>query len=171
MLKDYRDHVAKRAELGITPKPLDAKQVTALVELLKNPPPGEEEFIMDLITNRAPPGVDGAAYVKAGFLATITTGEAKSPLIDPALATKLLGTMLGGYNIATLIDCLDNAQLAKVATHALSHTLLVFDAFHDVKEKADQGNSHAQQILHSWAEGEWFTEKPKIPEKNYCNCI
>ncbi|WP_210396348.1 bifunctional aconitate hydratase 2/2-methylisocitrate dehydratase [Motiliproteus sediminis] len=165
MLEAYRKHVEERAAEGVPAKPLDAEQTAALVELLKNPPAGEEEFILDLLTNRVPAGVDQAAYVKAGFLAAITKGEASSPLIDKVKATELLGTMLGGYNIAPLIDCLDNDDLAPTAVKALSHTLLMFDAFHDVKEKMDAGNAFAKQIMESWANAEWFTSKPKVAEK------
>jgi len=165
LLEAYRQHVQERAELGVVPQPLNPEQTAALVELLKNPPAGEEDFILDLITNRIPAGVDQSAYVKAGFLAAITKGEAESPLIDKVKATELLGTMLGGYNILPLIDCLNDESLAATAVHALSHTLLMFDAFHDVKEKADAGNEHAKQILQSWADGEWFTSKPKLAEK------
>ena len=165
MLENYRKHIAERAEIGIVPKPLDAAQTAELIELLKNPPAGEEETILELITNRVPAGVDEAAYVKAGFLAAITKGEASSPLIDKIHAVKLLGTMLGGYNIQPLIDCLDDDTLASEAATALSHTLLMFDAFHDVQEKADAGNAYAKQVLQSWADGEWFTSKPKLAEK------
>ncbi len=165
MLEAYRQHVKERADLGVVPQPLSPEQTAELVELLKNPPAGEEEFILDLITNRVPAGVDQAAYVKAGFLAAIAKGETASPLIDKVKAVELLGTMLGGYNIAPLVECLDDAELAPTAVKALSHTLLMFDAFHDVKEKADAGNGHAKQILQSWADGEWFTAKPKLAEK------
>jgi len=165
MLENYRKHIAERAEIGIVPKPLDAAQTAELIELLKTPPAGEEETILELITNRVPAGVDEAAYVKAGFLAAITKGEASSPLIDKIHAVKLLGTMLGGYNIQPLIDCLDDDALASEAATALSHTLLMFDAFHDVQEKADAGNAYAKQVLQSWADGEWFTSKPKLAEK------
>lgn len=165
MLEAYREHVKERAEQGVVPQPLNPEQTADLVELLKNPPAGEEDFILDLITNRVPAGVDQSAYVKAGFLAAITKGEAESPLIDKVKATELLGTMLGGYNIAPLIDCLDDEALAPTAVKALSHTLLMFDAFYDVKEKADAGNEHAKAIIQSWADGEWFTSKPKLAEK------
>jgi len=180
MLEQYRKHVAERAAEGIVPKPLDAEQVAALVELIKQPPAGdlydaggratqlpvaEEEFILDLLANRVPAGVDEAAYVKAGFLAAVAKGEVSSPILDAARATELLGTMLGGYNIAPLIDLLDNQAMAPIAAKALSHTLLIFDAFHDVQEKADAGNPFAKQVLNSWAEAEWFTSKPKMPEK------
>ncbi|MGZ4969490.1 MAG: bifunctional aconitate hydratase 2/2-methylisocitrate dehydratase [Methylobacter sp.] len=165
MLEQYRKHAAERAAEGIVPKPLDAEQVAALVELAKQPPAGEEQFILDLLANRIPAGVDEAAYVKAGFLAAIANGEASSPILDAARATELLGTMLGGYNIAPLIQLLDNEALAPIAAKALSHTLLIFDAFHDVQEKADAGNPFAKQVIQSWAEAEWFTGKPKVPEK------
>jgi aconitate hydratase 2 / 2-methylisocitrate dehydratase len=165
LLEAYRKHVQERADQGIVPQPLNPEQTAALVELLKNPPAGEEEFILDLLTNRVPAGVDQSAYVKAGFLAAITKGEAESPLIDKVKATELLGTMLGGYNIVPLIDCLDNDELAATAVNALSHTLLMFDAFHDVKEKSDAGNEHAKTIMQSWADGEWFTSKPKLADK------
>lgn len=165
MLEAYRKHVAERAEEGVVAKPLDAEQTASLVELLKNPPAGEEDFILDLLTNRVPAGVDQAAYVKAGFLAALTKGEAESPLIDKTKATELLGTMLGGYNISPLIDCLDNDELAPTAVKALSHTLLMFDAFHDVKDKADEGNEYAKSIMQSWADGEWFTSRPKLADK------
>ncbi len=165
MLEAYRKHVEERATDGVPPKPLDADQTAALVDLLKNPPAGEEEFLLDLLTNRVPAGVDQAAYVKAGFLAAVAKGEATSPLVDAVKAVELLGTMLGGYNIQPLIDCLENEALAPTAAKALSHTLLVFDAFHDVQEKAEAGNAHAKQILESWANAEWFTSKPELAEK------
>ncbi|WP_065260603.1 bifunctional aconitate hydratase 2/2-methylisocitrate dehydratase [Pseudomonas bananamidigenes] len=165
MLEAYRKHIEERAALGIVPQPLNAEQTAGLVELLKNPPAGEEAFLVDLITNRVPPGVDEAAYVKAGFLSAIAKGEATSPLIDKKRAVELLGTMQGGYNIATLVELLDNAELAAVAAEQLKHTLLMFDAFHDVAEKAKAGNVHAKAVLESWAAGEWFTNKPAIADK------
>ncbi len=164
MLEAYRQHVAERAEMGIVPKPLNAEQVADLVELLKSPPAGEEEFLVDLISNRVPPGVDEAAYVKAAFLSAVAKGEAESPLIDRKLAVDLLGSMLGGYNIATLVGLLDNADLAQAAAEELKHTLLMFDAFHDVAEKAKNGNTTAQEVMQSWADGEWFTARPELPE-------
>lgn len=165
MLEEYRKHVSERAEQGVVPKPLSAEQVAGLTELLKAPPAGEEEFIVDLISNRVPPGVDEAAYVKAAFLSAVAKGEANSPLIDRKLAIDLLGTMLGGYNISTLVELLDDGDLASNAADELCHTLLMFDAFHDVAEKAKNGNSEAQRVLNSWANAEWFTNKPEIPEK------
>ena len=165
MLEAYRKHAAERAEQGIVPKPLSAEQVAGLVELLKSPPAGEEEFLMDLLSNRVPAGVDEAAYVKAGFLSAVAKGEAKSPLIDQPLAVKLLGTMLGGYNISTLVELLDSDTLAVAAADELCHTLLMFDAFHDVAEKAKAGNVEAQRVLQSWADAQWFTNKPELSNK------
>jgi len=165
LLEAYRNHVAERAEQGVVPKPLSAEQVAELVELLKAPPAGEEEFILDLLSNRVPAGVDEAAYVKAGFLSALAKSEAKSPLIDELLAVKLLGTMLGGYNIATLVELLDSEKLAAAAADELCHTLLMFDAFYDVAEKAKAGNAQAQRVLQSWADAEWFTSKPELAEK------
>ena len=162
MLEAYRKHVAERAAEGVPPKPLNAEQVAGLVELLKNPPAGENEVLLDLITNRVPPGVDEAAYVKAAFLSAIAKGEASSPLIDRPLAVKLLGMMLGGYNIETLVGLLDDAELGKLAAQELKHTLLMFDAFHDVEEKAKAGNANAKELIQSWADAEWFTSKPKV---------
>jgi len=165
VLEAYRQHVEERATEGVPPKPLTAEQVAALVELLKSPPAGEEEFILDLITNRVPPGVDEAAYVKAGFLTAIAKGEAASPLIDKLHAVKLLGTMQGGYNIATLVEQLDNPELAREAGEQLKHTLLMFDAFHDVEERAKAGNAVAKDVIQSWADAEWFLSKPALEEK------
>ncbi|MGI9948128.1 bifunctional aconitate hydratase 2/2-methylisocitrate dehydratase [Vibrio hyugaensis] len=165
MLEAYRKHVEERAAEGVVPKPLDAEQVAGLVELLKNPPQGEEAFILDLLENRIPPGVDEAAYVKAGFLTAVAKGEVSSPLVSREKAAELLGTMQGGYNIAPLVEFLDDDVLAAIAAKALSHTLLMFDAFYDVEEKAKAGNTFAQQVLQSWAEAEWFTTKEKVAEK------
>ena len=165
VLEAYRKHIEERAALGIVPQPLNAEQTAGLVELLKNPPAGEEAFLVELITDRVPPGVDEAAYVKAAFLSALVKGDAKSPLIDRKRATELLGTMQGGYNIATLVELLDDAELGAVAAEQLKHTLLMFDAFHDVAEKAKAGNVHAKAVLDSWAAGEWFTSRPAIAEK------
>ncbi|HAW61251.1 MAG TPA: aconitate hydratase B, partial [Pseudomonas sp.] len=165
MLEAYRKHVEERAAQGVVPQPLNAEQTAGLVELLKNPPAGEEEFLVDLITNRVPAGVDEAAYVKAGFLSALAKGETSSPLLSKQRAVELLGTMQGGYNIATLVELLDNAELGAVAAEQLKHTLLMFDAFHDVAEKAKAGNEHAKAVMQSWAEGEWFTNRPAVAEK------
>lgn len=165
MLEAYRKHVAERAAEGVVPKPLDAEQVAGLVELLKNPPQGEEAFILDLLENRIPPGVDEAAYVKAGFLTAVTKGQVTSPLVSREKAAELLGTMQGGYNIEPLIELLDDNALAPIAAKALSHTLLMFDNFYDVEEKAKAGNAFAKQVLQSWADAEWFLSKPALAEK------
>lgn len=165
VLESYRQHVAERAAQGIAPKPLNAEQVAALVELVKNPPAGEESLLLDLLANRIPPGVDEAAYVKAGFLAAVAKGEAISPILSAQAAVELLGTMQGGYNIQPLIDLLDDANLAPIATKALSHTLLLFDSFHDVQHKLEAGNSYARQVMESWANAEWFLSRPKLADK------
>lgn len=165
MLEAYRTHVDERAAEGVPPKPLNAEQVAGLVELLKNPPAGEEEFLLELISERVPPGVDEAAYVKAGFLSAIVNGEATSPLISKDAAIQLLGNMHGGYNIVTLVEALDNGDLAELAAEELKHTLLMFDAFHDVEDKAKAGNQYAKDVMQSWADAEWFTERPDLPEK------
>ncbi|MGV6806652.1 MAG: bifunctional aconitate hydratase 2/2-methylisocitrate dehydratase, partial [bacterium] len=164
MLEAYRKHVEERAALNVPPKPLSPEWTAELVELLKNPPAGEEETLLDLITNRVPPGVDESAYVKAGFLTAIVNGEADSPLIDRKKAVELLGMMLGGYNIATLVSALDDADLAELAASKLKSTILMFDAFHDVEEKAKAGNEHAKSVLQSWADAEWFTSNDAVPE-------
>ena len=163
MLEAYRQHVAERAALGVPPKPLDDAQTAALVELLKNPPAGEEAFLVDLLENRVPAGVDQAAYVKAAFLAALAKGEATSPLVTKERAVYLLGTMLGGYNVAPLVTLLDDAELSELAADALKKTLLVFDAFHDVADKAKAGNANAQAVMQSWADAEWFTSRPDVP--------
>ena len=154
----------ERTAEGVVPKPLNAEQVNGLVELFKNPPTGEEDFLTDLLENRIPAGVDDAAYVKAAFLAAIAKGEASSPILDNVRATELLGTMLGGYNIEPLIGLLDDNATAATAASALSKTLLMFDAFHDVVEKS-QSNEHAMSVLQSWANAEWFLNRENVPEK------
>ncbi|EAS46358.1 aconitate hydratase [marine gamma proteobacterium HTCC2207] len=164
MLEAYRAHVAERALQNIPAKPLDPEWTAGLVELLKNPPAGEEEFLLDLIANRVPPGVDEAAYVKASFLSALVNGDASSPIIDRSAAVTLLGNMHGGYNVATLVALLDDAELAGQAAEELKSTLLVFDAFHDVAEKADSGNANAKAVMQSWADAEWFTANDAVPE-------
>jgi aconitate hydratase 2/2-methylisocitrate dehydratase len=164
VLESYRQHVAEREAEDLPPLALDAGQVAELVELIKNPPAGEEEFLMDLLVHRVPPGVDQAAYVKAAFLADVAKGNAQCDLIDAVRATQILGTMLGGYNIQPLIDLLDNKTTADAAAAALSHTLLVYDAFHDVAEKS-KNNKAAARVIRSWADAEWFTSKPALAEE------
>jgi len=164
VLEAYRAHVAERQLENIPPKPLNPEWTAGLVELLKNPPAGEEEFLLDLIANRVPPGVDEAAYVKASFLSAIVNGESSSPLIDRSAAVTLLGNMHGGYNVATLVSLLDDAELSSQAAEELKSTLLVFDAFHDVAEKADTGNADAKAVMQSWADAEWFTNNDAVPQ-------
>ena len=164
MLEAYRTHVAERHLQGIPPKALDPEWTAGLVELLKNPPAGEEDFLVDLISNRVPPGVDEAAYVKASFLTALVNGEASSPLIDRKAAVKLLGNMHGGYNVATLVELLDDDELKTLAAEELKSTLLVFDAFHDVAQKSDAGNEHAMAVMQSWADAEWFTSNDAVPQ-------
>lgn len=163
MLEAYRAHVEERQLQGIPPKPLGPEWTAGLVDLLKNPPKGEEKFLLDLIANRVPPGVDEAAYVKAGFLSAIVNGDVSSPLIDRSAAVTLLGNMHGGYNVATLVSLLDDAELSSQAAKELKSTLLVFDAFHDVAEKADSGNTDAKSVMQSWADAEWFTSNDAVP--------
>lgn len=165
MLEAYRQHVAERAALGIVPLPLNAQQVADLVELLKNPPAGEEATLVELITHRVPPGVDDAAKVKASFLAAVAEGSVSSPLVSREQATQLLGTMLGGYNVKPLIDLLEDATVGAIAAEGLKKTLLMFDFFHDVKVKADAGNANAVAVIKSWADAEWFTSRPEVEKK------
>jgi aconitate hydratase 2 / 2-methylisocitrate dehydratase len=166
MLESYRQHVAERAALGIPPLPLSAEQAADLCDLLKNPPAGEAETLLELLRDRIPPGVDQAAYVKAGFLSAIAKGTATSPLISPKSAVELLGTMMGGYNVRSLIDLIqvEDSEIAQTAAEALSKTLLVYDAFHDVQELAENGQGYAQQVMQSWADAEWFTSRPELAE-------
>jgi aconitate hydratase 2/2-methylisocitrate dehydratase len=165
MLNEYREHEKQRAAEGIPPLPLSAQQVTALVGLLKAPPKGEEKVLVDLIENRVPAGVDDAAKVKAAFLAEVATGQTACPLITPQRATELLGTMLGGFNVEPLVKLLDDAKLGAAAAKELSRTLLVFGAFDDVAAKAKAGNASAKNVLQSWADAEWFQQRPKVAEK------
>ncbi|MFW5427343.1 MAG: aconitate hydratase B, partial [Methylophagaceae bacterium] len=160
MLNDYQKHVEERAEQGLPPLPLDAEQVSGLVELLKTEP---TEQLLELLIHRVPPGVDQAAYVKASFLADVAKGDVACSLIDAVKATELLGTMRGGYNIQPLIDLLDDEMTAATAETALSHTLLVYDAYHDVVEKSAT-NDYAKRVVQSWADADWFTAKPALPE-------
>ncbi len=164
MLEAYRQHVAERAALGIPPLPLSAQQTAELVDLLKNPPAGEEAFLVDLLTHRVPAGVDDAAKVKAAFLAALSKGTDTCKLVDRKKATELLGTMLGGFNISPMIELLGDAEVGATAAAGLSKTLLMFDYFHDVKELADKGNADAKRVLQSWADAEWFTSRPEVPQ-------
>src|SRR5690606_27291540 len=164
-LADYRAHAAERAALGIPPLPLSAQQTADLIELIKAAPAQEEAFLLDLLTHRVPPGVDDAAKVKASFLAAVAHGDIAVAAISRAKATELLGTMVGGYNVKPLIDLLDDAAVAQVAADALKKTLLMFDFFHDVAQKAKAGNAFAKEVVQSWAEAEWFTSRPEVAQK------
>ena len=164
MLVEYREHVNKRKSQNIPPKPLNADQTSDLVKLLKNPPKGEENFLLDLISNRVPPGVDEAAYVKASFLSAVATAKDHSPIISRELSVKLLGQMLGGYNVATLVELLDDEDMQECAAEQLKSTILVFDAFHDVAEKATDGNNLAKSVIESWANAEWFLKNKEVPK-------
>jgi len=165
VLEAYRAHAAERAALGIPPLPLTAKQTGELVDLLKAPPKGEEAFLVELITHRVPAGVDDAAKVKAAFLSKVAKGEEACALVSREKATELLGTMLGGYNVKPLIDLLDDAAVGAVAARGLKGTLLMFDYFHDVAEKAKKGNANAKAVMQSWADAEWFTQRPEVAKK------
>lgn len=165
MLEKYFDHVRERASHGLPPLALNPEQTLALVELLKSPPIEHEQLLLELITHRVPPGVDEAAYIKAGFLSAIALDTGHSPLISPMQAVELLGTMQGGYNVSTLVELLDSPGLAAEAATQLKHTLLMFDAFRDVADKGRAGNHYAQKVLQSWAEGEWFSSRPAIADK------
>ena len=165
MLEAYRQHVAERAALGIPPLPLTAAQTQALTELLVEPPAGEAEFLVDLLTHRVPAGVDDAAKVKAEFLDRVAKGALPCPTLSRAKATELLGTMLGGFNVKPMIELLIDSECGPIAAKGLAHTLLVFDFFHDVAELAKAGNANAKAVLQSWADAEWFTSKPAVPEK------
>ncbi len=164
MLEAYRQHAAERAAIGIPPLPLNAKQVAELIEIIKNPPAGEGDFLVDLISHRVPAGVDNAAKVKASYLAAVAHGKEKTPLLSREKATELLGTMLGGYNISPMVELLDDAVVGVIAGNGLKKTLLMFDQFHDVKDKADKGNANAKSVMQSWADAEWFTSRPEVPQ-------
>ncbi len=163
MLEAYRSHVAERAALGIPALPLTKQQTEELVKLLQNPPAGEEDFLVELLTYRVPAGVDDAAKVKAAFLAKVAKGEETCGLVSRAKATELLGTMLGGFNIKPMIDLLDDAEVGTIAAEGLKKTLLMFDYFHDVKELAGKGSANAKAVMQSWADAEWFTTRPEVP--------
>jgi aconitate hydratase 2 / 2-methylisocitrate dehydratase len=165
MLEQYRQQVAERGALGIPPLPLDAAQTSDLCELLKHPPAGEEETLLHLLRDRIPPGVDPAAYVKAGFLTAVAKGDVTSPLVSPTDAIALLGTMVGGYNVRSLIDLLSaEATLAAAAAKALSKIALVYESYHDVLDLSSEGNPYAKQVVDSWANAEWFTSRPTLPK-------
>ena len=165
-LQNYRSHVAERATLGIPPLPLSPQHIGEVIELLKNPPAGEADFLLELITHRVPAGVDAAAKVKASYLAAVAHGSEPSSVMSREKATQLLGTMLGGYNIGPMVDLLDDTEdsVASQAASGLKNTLLMFDQFHDVQEKAEKGNKYAKAVMQSWADAEWFTSRPAVPD-------
>ncbi|MCT0228847.1 bifunctional aconitate hydratase 2/2-methylisocitrate dehydratase [Synechococcus sp. CS-1331] len=163
-LSSYRAAAAEREALGVPALPLTASQVQALTELLAAPPAGEEAFLLHLLSERIPPGVDEAAYVKAGWLSAVAQGSATSPLLGPIEAVRLLATMIGGYNVSALIELLSNSDpaIASAAAEGLSRTLLVYDAYNEVLELASS-NPYGQQVIDSWAAAEWFTAKAELP--------
>jgi aconitate hydratase 2/2-methylisocitrate dehydratase len=165
MLQAYEQHVKERAALGIPPLPLSAEQTAQLIELIKNPSGQDSAFLVSLLTHRVPPGVDDAAHVKASFLTAVADGELKVDLISRELATELLGTMVGGYNVKPLIDLLGDGLVGKIAANALKKTLLMFDFFNDVAGLAKAGNQNAKEVIQSWADAEWFTSRPKVAGK------
>ncbi len=165
MLDAYGKHVKEREAMGVVPRPLSAQQVAELVDLFKNPAQADHETLLDLLKNRIPPGVDEAAYVKAAFLADVVKGDVSTPLLSREEGTKLLGTMQGGYNIEPLVDLLDDKDLAELAGDALSQTLLIFDAFHDVVDKMNAGNAVAKRVVQSWADAQWFLNRPELEKK------
>lgn len=164
-LETYHQHVEERAKLGIPPLPLNAEQTSHLCEMLQNPPEELKEELMMLLRDRIPPGVDEASYVKAGFLTAVAKGEITSPVISKQGAVSLLGTMMGGYNVQSLISLLKSkdSNVALEAANALSKTLLVFDAFNDILELSET-NPYAKQVIDAWAEASWFISKPKVAE-------
>ncbi|QPN67448.1 bifunctional aconitate hydratase 2/2-methylisocitrate dehydratase [Synechococcus sp. CBW1006] len=164
VLSSYRAAAAERQALGVPPLPLNAAETQALTELLAAPPAGEEAFLLHLLSERIPPGVDEAAYVKAGWLSGVAQGSVSSPLVSPVEAVQLLATMIGGYNVGALIELLssDDSTIAETAAEGLSRTLLVYDAYHDVFELAER-NPYARRVIDSWAAAEWFTAKPELP--------
>ena len=163
-LADYRAAAAEREALGIPALPLTAAQAQDLTELLQAPPAGEEAFLLHLLSERIPPGVDEAAYVKAGWLSAVAQGSTSSPLVSAVEAVNLLATMIGGYNVGALIELLSSADaaIAEAAATGLSRTLLVYDAYNDVLELA-ASNPYAKRVIDSWAGAEWFTAKPELP--------
>ena len=164
-MQSYQKHIDERAAMGIVPKPLDAARTSDLTKMLADPPADEAEQLVELLLERVPPGVDEAAYVKAGYLAAIASGEASSPVISKKLALEMLGTMQGGYNISPMVDALDDPELAPTAAAGLSKTILMFDAFNDVEEKARAGNEVAKGVMKAWSDADWFTSRPPVPEK------
>ena len=164
MIEAYLQHEAERAKQGIPALPLNPEQTAELCQLLVKPPKGKEKFLLNLLTERVSPGVDPAAKVKAEFLAGVVAGNVKSPLVTPVDAVKILGTMLGGYNVAPLVAALQDKKLADEAAKALCGMTLVYDAFDEVAALAKAKNAAAAKVMKSWAEAEWFTNRKGVPE-------
>ncbi|RUM75425.1 MAG: aconitate hydratase B, partial [Sulfurovum sp.] len=167
LVEEYKAHTQERAKLGVPPLPLNAKQTAELVELLKADKVEEAEYLLDLLKNHVPAGVDDAAYVKAAFLNDIVQGNAKSPVITPLEAVKILGMMLGGYNVGPLIEALksDDKEIAQAAADELKNTILVYADFETVKKLMQEGNPYAKEVIESWANAEWFTNKEPLAEE------
>jgi len=165
LLSNYKAHTADRAALGVPPLALTADQVAELVELLKANPIAEADYAMELFTEQVPAGVDDAAYVKAAFLNDILEGKASCETIDKREACKILGAMLGGFNVKPLVEALNDDEVADVATNELKNTILMYDAFNDVKSMMDAGNAKAKEVVESWANAEWFYNKPEMEKE------
>ena len=166
LLEAYKAHTAERAALGVPPLALTAEQTAELVELLKANPIVEADYVMDMFENKVPAGVDDAAYVKAAFLNDIVQGNVTCETIDPVKACKILGMMLGGFNVTPLVEALKiEGNVANEAAQQLKNTILVYDAFNDVKRLMDEGNAKAKEVVESWANAEWFTNKPELDKE------
>lgn len=166
LIEEYKAHTAERAELGVPPLALTADQTAELVELLKASPIAEQDYVMDLFQNKVPAGVDDAAYVKAAFLNDIVQGNASCDAIDAVKACEILGSMLGGFNVTPLVEALKvGGEVADTAAEQLKNTILVYDAFNDVKAMMDAGNAKAKEIVESWANAEWFYNKPEMEKE------
>ncbi|MBN2825701.1 MAG: aconitate hydratase B, partial [Campylobacterales bacterium] len=166
LIEDYKAHTQERAALGVPPLPLTAEQVADLVELLKASPIVDSQYAMDMFENKVPAGVDDAAYVKAAFLNDIVQGNVSCEAITPVKACQILGKMLGGFNVAPLVEALKlGGEVADTTAAELKNTLLVYDSFNDVKALMDEGNAKAKEIIESWANAEWFTNKPALPNE------
>merc|ERR1712195_218542 len=163
--ESYNKSIEERfAQGGIPPKPIDAAQCAELVTLALDPK-DEAAEVEDLLVNRVPPGVDEAAYVKAGFLTAVAKGETSSPIFSKERAVELLGTMQGGYCVAPLVELLDDAELGALAAEQLKHITLVYDAYYDIFDKHKAGNANATAVMESWANAEWFTTNSELPDK------
>jgi aconitate hydratase 2/2-methylisocitrate dehydratase len=167
LLEEYKAHTAERAELGVPPLALTADQTAELVELLKASSIADAAYAMELFENKVPAGVDDAAYIKAAFLNDIVQGNVTCTEIDAVKATVLLGTMLGGFNVAPLVAAMTSSDsvVAETAATQLKNTLLVYDSFNDVKKLMDEGNALAKEVVESWANAEWFYNKPAMEKE------